>query len=793
MKLKSLHYLLLMFLFGIIISVSCKKDIKNDSTPVNPGNPFPIPAATPVSGSVSGMIVDENNTPVQGVVAKLGALSATTDAKGIFSFGNATLDKYITTVTVEVPGYFKAYRSFSANATRNYISIKLLPKTIAGNVNSTSGGTVSLLNGTSLSFQANSVVIKSTGAAYSGNVKVYAAYIDPTASDISSVVPGSFMGRDDNNLYALQSTGMIAVDLESDNGEALQLANNLPATIKMPIPASLLSDAPSSIDTWSLDEQGVWKKEGSAPKVGDFYEMQVTHFSFWNCDYPSNSIYLNMHVQDQNGNSLPHLLVQLSIPTGTGFWSTACGYTDSLGNVSGLVPGAQDLTMNVFTDPYSCNNPVYTQTIGPFTTNTSLTVTATVPANILLTITGTATDCNGSPIQTGTAIIYAGPYNYYSTSIVNGNYSISLTNCSVTDTLNVTAVDYSNGAQGSSGLVHIGGTSITIPAISVCGGGSAATFTFGDPQGNCLIGILGGAFFNAGVAIAPNTLIDVMVNVSVPGSYNITTPVVNGFSFTGSGTFLNVGQQYVYLVASGTPIAGGNTSFIMQSGAVSACPFEIFVSSTASIDVTTCSNITVNGNYEVGVPLSFNDNTVTVTLNVIVPGQYYLYATGGPNFYFTDSGTVNTTGPVVFTLHAGAGVPTSPGTFPYMIQLNGAAGGCTFNVTTIPSSTNAVYTFGGSPVACILANLSGSFTAGTPVNSQNGVYIEVDVIAPGAWNAETNIANGFNFSGGGYFTTTGVQQIYLNASGTPTNSGTYTFVPTGNGSIPGCTFTVPVN
>ncbi|MFT3911678.1 MAG: carboxypeptidase-like regulatory domain-containing protein [Ferruginibacter sp.] len=796
MKLRALHSWLLMFLFGTIISVSCKKDIKNDQLPVSPGDPLPIPAASAVNGSVSGLIVDENNTPVAGAVAKLGALSAITNAKGVFSFDHATLDKYITTVTVEVPGYFKAYRSFSANATRNYINIKLLKKTISGTVNSTSGGSVSLSNGTQLSFQANSVVVKSTGAPYSGNVKVYASYIDPTASDISTTVPGSFMGRDANNIYSLQSTGMIAVDLEADNGEALQLASNLPATIKMPIPASLLSKAPSSIDTWSLDEQGVWKKEGSAPKTGDFYEMQVTHFSFWNCDVPCNAVYLNIHLQDQNGNSMPNTVVQLSIdPNNTSWWSTSYGVTDSLGNVSGLVPGAQELVMIVLGNSYTCTTPLYTQTIGPFTTTTSITVTANITTTQSLTITGTAVDCSNNPIQNGTAIIYAGLYNYYNTTIVNGEYSVTMSSCNNFDTVNVTVIDYTNSSQGNSGSVSVsGGGTVTVPPINVCGGGSAqAEFTFGNGPGGiyCEVGNSAGTY-TAGTPIMGANYVTVMVNVTVPGAYNITTPVVNGFSFSSSGTFNNVGQEYVYLIANGTPVAGGSYDFITQAGSVTGCTFSIYVSAPpANIDLQSCSNIIVNGTYQVGVPLN-NTNTVTVTLNVLSPGQYFLYSYSQNGFYFTDSGYVTTTGPTTFTL-TGSGASTIAGTYTFSITQNGGPGGCGFDITVTPASTNADFTFNGAPGNCLAADLSGLYIAGTALNGQNGVNIQVNVTTPGAWSITTNSTNGFSFSGSGYLFNPGLAWVYLTASGTPTSSGSYTFIPQAGGAITGCAFIVPVN
>ncbi len=65
-------------------------------------------------------------------------------------------------------------------------------------------------------------------------------------------------------MYVLQSTGMIAVELEFFSAQSLQLATGKTAVVKMPIPTSLLAKAPPTINTWSLNEQGIWVKEGTA-------------------------------------------------------------------------------------------------------------------------------------------------------------------------------------------------------------------------------------------------------------------------------------------------------------------------------------------------------------------------------------------------------------------------------------------------------------------------------------------------------------------------------------------------
>jgi uncharacterized protein (TIGR02145 family) len=462
MKFKTLLYILI----SIALFSSCKKNPAADNT-TQP--PTPIPAATSVNGSVSGIVVDENNDPVPYAQVTVSGTAYTTDSKGFFNTTNLTLDKYISTATVNKPGYFKAIRSFAANPTKNYVSIKLIPKTLIGSFTGSAANTVSLSNSSQISFLANSVNLKSSGVAYMGTVNVYSSYIDPISSDIGAKVPGNFIGEDASNIYYLQSAGMIAVELESATGESLQLASGKSASLKLAIPAILQSKAPATIDTWSLDDRGIWKKEGTATKNGTYYDMQVSHFSFWNCDRPANTIYLTLNIKDQNNHILANTGVQLTA-TGNASWGTSYGLTDSLGNVSGLVPANEALQMTLLSS-FTCSNPLYTQTIGPFAANADVNVIATVNLQQVLTITARVNNCSGAPVTNGTAIIVlsAESRGFY-TNVLNGNFSINITHCSALPfAIQVTAID--NTTQQQSSAITITATQNIVDAgiINGCG------------------------------------------------------------------------------------------------------------------------------------------------------------------------------------------------------------------------------------------------------------------------------------------------------------------------------------
>ena len=776
-------------LFGALLFFSCNKDIDTTIPPPDDFPGFSIPAASPVTGKVTGIVVDENNNPVQNADVVLLGTTYQTDAKGFFHTSNVQLDKYITTVTVSKNGYFKSLRSFSATASRNYLSIKLIPKTLGGTVDAASGGTVSLPNGTTISFPQNGIVVKSTGAAYTGSVKVYATYIDPAASDFAATVPGSMMGKDSSKMYVLQSTGMIAVELESAGGQSLQLATGKTAALKMPIPASLTGKAPSSINTWSLDDRGIWVKEGTATKNGDYYDMQVSHFSFWNCDVPANAIYLTIHVKDQNNNPLPNAVVQLTIPNNNTWWATTYGFTDGTGTVAGLVPANLGLVMNISANIYNCSTPVATQNIGPFSTDTTINVTVTINASQYITVSGTLNNCNGQPVQTGTASLLIGNYNYYTASVVNGSYSISVPFCSSSSTATVWLVDSTTGAYANPVTVQVSGNTVTVPTQVACGTAQNAVFVSNGCQ---VIGI-----YNVGIPLNSTNYITVVLNVLVPGAYNITSTLVNGIQFSGSGTLTHTGLDTIYLPGTGNPVNPGTYTVATSTdgGITTFCGAILTVGSNVQPAIFSlggpgaCAGIVIAGNYVVNFPLN-QTNFVTLTVNVSSPGTYNISTGAAVNgMSFSGSGVFTTTGVLTVALTA-VGTPTTATTSTFIIQAN-ALTGCTFNIIST-STGSAVYTFAGAPGNCSGATIAGTYQTGVPLIGPNTVALQLDVTSAGAFSIMTNTTNGFSFTGSGVFSSIGVQTVLLTGSGTPQAPAANTFIANG-GSAQGCVFVVTTN
>jgi len=453
-------FILISFLFS-----QCQKE-KSFNNPVDPGNTM----TNPITVTVQGNIVDESGYPASGVTITAGNKTTFTDIHGYFRIREALLDKNSAVVTAEKQGYFRSYRTFIASSGVNQVMIKLSKKTLSAAFDGTTGGEISLSNGAKISLPANGFVIASNNTAYTGNVNVYAMYINPSSPEINQTVPGSFMADDKNKKRViLKSYGMLAVELESSSGERLQIADGKTARLTIPIPTSIQSPAPASISLWYVDEKtGIWKEEGDALKTGTGYVGDVKHFTFWNCDVGSPAVKLSLTIQTPDGVSLAYSAVTLkSLDSSYGHVD---GFTDSLGQVSGLVPANTGLVIEIHDQ---CNNVIFSENIGPYSLDTDLGI-VTVPNSLIpvTTVKGTLLNCDNKTTQKGYVIIYNDGDNFvrYAAVTQSGEFSISFIRCTGGNVnYKILGVDESANQQGNASYFTVSAQNTDIGNIVACG------------------------------------------------------------------------------------------------------------------------------------------------------------------------------------------------------------------------------------------------------------------------------------------------------------------------------------
>jgi hypothetical protein len=148
------------------------------------------------------------------------------------------------------------------------------------------------------------------------------------------------------------------------------------------------------------------------------------------------------------------------------------GRTDSAGRLCGKVPKNEALVLEVLDQ---CNTVVYSQNIGPYSSNSDLnSVVVNMPAVNSLTIKGTITNCANANVTSGAAIVYIEGGNTYNTPVTNGAFSLTIARCA-TGTVNfsVLGVDYTALQQGDP--VSGSGTTGTVNAGTIKACGTSAT------------------------------------------------------------------------------------------------------------------------------------------------------------------------------------------------------------------------------------------------------------------------------------------------------------------------------
>ncbi len=249
---------------------------------------------------------------------------------------------------------------------------------------------------------------------------------------------------------------------------------------------------------------------------------------------------------------------------------------------------------------------------------------------------------------------------------------------------------YASGKPVATGTntftIIYGGTAcnFTITVFGAGGGFGTALYTLGGSPGNCSVSAITGNYI-VGQAMAPANKVEMTVNVSSIGTYNITGTTINGVTFSGSGVFTNPGIQNIFLSASGTPAAQGVVNYPVTNGATN-CNFSItyntvITSATFALSGSpgNCTAAVVNGTYTAGTALTAS-NTAVIYVNVTSPGIYNITTTTVNGISFSASGTFNITGPQQVTLN-GTGTPAAAGTFNYPVS--GGGNTCAISVTSL--------------------------------------------------------------------------------------------------------------
>jgi len=458
MKKRNLSILIICLFF-----FTCKKDsdvfIPHDN---------PITDITYVMGSVGGVVIDEGANPIANASIKLftktdSSQDLMTDENGIFLFRNVEMNAERTYLQIEKEGFFKSARNFTprTNGTE-FLKLQLMSTTSSSSYLAADGGLVDVMGGGSIEFPADAIV-GASGDVYNGSVQVISRFINGTSLALGNQMPGNMMAlNSEGETKVLASYGIIALDLTTENGATLQIASDKEATVRIPVPDSLLNNYPTTISLWYFDDvMGLWVEEGQGQLVGDFYESTIRQATYWNWAIPHNQVNLKGSISIGN-NNVPFGNVYTKL-TVVGGGVCALGYTDDGGVVDGAVAANQILRLQVYDN---CFNEIYNAEIGPYPSGVSLgEIPVAIPNGNLVELTGALT-CDEMAVTNGYVKLVNGESEQFIFTDSEGKFSNAFNLC-FSDGFDLIGVDMTNVQQSVSEF-YVGEETVEVGTINVC-------------------------------------------------------------------------------------------------------------------------------------------------------------------------------------------------------------------------------------------------------------------------------------------------------------------------------------
>lgn len=462
MKLLKYSFILLLF----VGMASCHKDepAKTTETQTQPGFTPEVIVAT--TGDVLGYVYDDSGNPVSGATVRMLTESTTTDGYGVFKFRNTELDQQGTYLTVQKGGYILGSDMvYGVEGAKHTVRVQLMALTESGKFANGAGGTVSVDGGGQVVFAANSIE-NQDGTAYAGDVIVTAKRLASDDPFLSDLMPGSLLAIDEEgSTRTLGTMGMVAVELRSPAGAELNLKPGTTAKVTFPIATNQQEAAPDIIDLWSFDEsRGIWKEEGTATKVGNTYEADVSHFSFWNCDAPFPLVSICGKVVFEDGSPASNLQVAIL----TEIFGVGYGWTNIDGTFGGKVPKNQVLTIRIKNPLCNTGESLIEIEVGPFSNKTILDdIVLDLPSS--LSFSGEVL-CLDQPLGNATVFYTYGGMTFLTESAADGTISIVLSDdCGDVAELEVIAVDPTTGNASQPIVLQEGDDDFVLQVCNDCG------------------------------------------------------------------------------------------------------------------------------------------------------------------------------------------------------------------------------------------------------------------------------------------------------------------------------------
>lgn len=244
--------------------------------------------------SLSLRVLNIDGAPVEGATATVAGASKSTDASGRVTFDELVAGRLV--AQVEADGFAPSTEVLTLPEATD--AVQTLHLLATGEPHPFDPTTPSELyeDRVRLSIPANALVDEN-GDAYAGAAQALITPLNPSTGELAAM-PGPLEGilEGDSEPTPMQSVFMADIQLQTDTGAPLSIADGQQATLEFVIPDDLQSDftVGDEIEAYWYDiDAGHWIQEGKGDVIESTYaagrlswQVDVSHFTWWNCDEP---------------------------------------------------------------------------------------------------------------------------------------------------------------------------------------------------------------------------------------------------------------------------------------------------------------------------------------------------------------------------------------------------------------------------------------------------------------------------------------------------------------------------
>jgi hypothetical protein len=430
----------------LTLCMSCRKD---------PDSPSPFTATSNEvlkTITLAGTIKNSQGNLLPNATVEVYGYTVVSDGRGMFLFENINVPAKRVTVTCSHNVYGKVVRVIKPTEDINYITILFDRREQSTVYNAGSSATFITSWGSSIMIPANALLLPDNSP-YSGNYTISATYLNPDSAAMFTNAPGTDFLTSDNRI--LYSYGMVQAEITTTSGTLLKMNGSAIAELTFPIASSQLGNAPLTLPLWHFNEETAqWEEQGTATRFGNIYKAGVTHFSWWNCDYPYDLGIIQGRVIDGYGNPMSNINVTVN--------NMYTVTTDNNGYYLNWIPSGLPIYVQVM----QYNNPGYIIANAPVNLGAASVGQTLIAPDIIAsfpaTLSGNMTDCTGNPVGGLIYYIYNGSiFQHYSSTgafnfIIPANASINMT------------FNYGNNLLDTIILCGAPGNHINMSSIAIC-------------------------------------------------------------------------------------------------------------------------------------------------------------------------------------------------------------------------------------------------------------------------------------------------------------------------------------